>query len=197
MVASLTVARRCAFAAFVVPATAAALSAQTLTFTRQDLASFAGARGIAAADFDRNGWADLAHANTGRNTVTILLNQGPAQSFVRAHDIPVGPGPFDLCAGDFNRDGIPDLAVANADAASASILIGRATGGFSRTDMAVAAGPRALVAADFNEDGRLDLVVTSWAANRVQVYYGNGAGTFAAGPGAGTGLRPQGLAVGS
>ena len=177
---------------------AASVRAQSVTFNTQTFASYPGARGIVSADFDRNGWADIAHANTDRNTVTILLSQQPAsQSFTRAHDIAVGTGPFDLAAADFNRDGIPDLAVANADAASVSILLGRTAGGFSRTDMGVAAGPRAIATADFNEDGKVDLVVTSWDANSVQVYYGNGAGGFVSGgPGAGgAGGRPQGLAI--
>jgi hypothetical protein len=51
-----------------------AASADTPTFDRDDYASYAGARGIATADFDRNGWPDLAQANTGRNTVAVVLN---------------------------------------------------------------------------------------------------------------------------
>lgn len=177
---------------------AANAGAQNVVFNTQAVASHAGARGITTADFDRNGWADIAHANTGRNTVTILLNQGPgSQVFTRAYDISVAAGPFDLTAADFNRDGIPDLAVANADAASVSILLGRSAGGFSRSDLGVAPGPRALATADFNEDGKVDLIVTSWDANSVQVYYGNGAGGFVSGgPGVGgAGVRPQGLAI--
>ena len=176
---------------------AANVRAQGVTFNTQTFASYPGARGIVSADFDRNGWADIAHANTDRNTVTILLSQQPASpSFTRAYDIAVGTGPFDLAVADFNRDGIPDLAVANADAASVSILLGRTAGGFSRTDMAVATGPRALATADFNEDGKVDLVVTAWDASGVQVYYGNGAGGFSGGAGAGfAGARPQGLAI--
>src|SRR5687767_5883981 len=67
---------------------AANAGAQNVSFNTQAIASHAGARGITTADFDRNGWADIAHANTGRNTVTILLNQGPgSQVFTRAYDI--------------------------------------------------------------------------------------------------------------
>ena len=50
-------------------------AAQSVTFDRDDYASFAGARGIVVGDFDRNGWPDIAQANTTRNTVTILLNR--------------------------------------------------------------------------------------------------------------------------
>ena len=100
------------------------LAAQTLTFSRQDYASREGARALVSADFNRDGRPDLAHANTGRNTVTILLG-GDGGSLSEAFDIPVGAGPFDLTTGDYNEDGIADLAVANADAHSISLLTGQ------------------------------------------------------------------------
>ena len=99
--------------------------AQPPTFARDDYVSDAGARAIVTADFDRNGWLDLAQANLGRNSVTILLNQRDA-TLTRALDVAVGIGPFALTTGDFNRDAIPDLAVTNADSDTISILIGAA-----------------------------------------------------------------------
>ncbi|MGH9309772.1 MAG: FG-GAP repeat domain-containing protein [Vicinamibacterales bacterium] len=132
-----------------------AASAQPVAFVRDSFSSFSGARGIAAADFDRNGWVDVAHANSGRNTVTVLLNRGhQTPAFVRTYDVAVGVGPFDLTTSDFNRDGIPDIAVTNADGNSVSILTGRASGGFARADVRVSAGPRAIAAADINRDGK-------------------------------------------
>ena len=49
-------------------------AAQVLTL-RDDYASNLGARAIVSADFNRDGWLDVAHANLDRNSVTILLNQ--------------------------------------------------------------------------------------------------------------------------
>ena len=78
-----------------------------VVFVRLDVTSFAGARSIVTGDFDRDGWIDMAHANVGRNSVTVLLNNGNgASAFTRAFDIPVGPGPFDLTTGDFDQDGV-------------------------------------------------------------------------------------------
>ena len=74
---------------------------------RDDYVSDAGARAIVTADFDRNGWLDLAQANLNRNSVTILLNQRHA-TLTRDLDVAVGVGPFALATGDFNRDAIPD-----------------------------------------------------------------------------------------
>ena len=73
-------------------ATWSSASAQTVTFTAADVASFSGARAVVAADFDRNGWQDVAHANFGRDTVTVLPNSAGGLS--SASDIPVGRGPF-------------------------------------------------------------------------------------------------------
>ena len=64
--------------------------AQAVTYVRDDVASAAGARAIATADFDRNGFPDIAAANTGR--VTILLNHRN-RGLARAFDIPVRLGP--------------------------------------------------------------------------------------------------------
>src|SRR4051794_36792854 len=99
-----------------------AAGAQVLIFAKDDYASDAGARAIVAADFNRDGWLDVAQASLTTNSVTILLSHG-GTGLVRAFEIPVGLGPFDLTTGDFNRDGIPDLAVANADSNSISILL--------------------------------------------------------------------------
>jgi hypothetical protein len=193
-------ARRRHVTAFAIVAAAVAVrgaAAQPLEFTRQDVASYAGARGLTAADFDRDGWIDLAQANTGRNSVTVLINQrGSARSFVAVYDIPVGLGPFDITTADFNRDGIADLAVANADGHTISILLGQAAGGFSRTDIAAPSGPRGISTADLNKDGRDDLVVSGWNVNTVQVLYGTGSGSFTSGPTvSGLPSHPQGLAV--
>ena len=114
---------RSAIAALLGPLTlATTVTAQVVTFARTDYPSDAGARALVVADFNRDGWLDLAlaHANITRNTVTILLSQH-GTAFVRAAEIPIGLGPFALTTADFNRDGIPDLAVANASGHSVSI----------------------------------------------------------------------------
>ena len=181
--------------ALLIAIAAGSASAQPLSLTRQDVSSYPGARGLVAADFDRDGWLDLAQANTGRNTVTILINQrGSARSFVAAYDIAVGLGPFELTTADFNRDGIPDLAVANADAHTISILRGQASGGFIRTDIRAPSGPRGIATADLNKDGRADLIVTGWNSNTLQVLHGTGTGAFTNGPAlSGLSTHPQGV----
>ena len=183
-----------AAAAALVLAVAGEAAAQTLTFARDDDPSHTGARAIVSADFNRDGWPDVAHANNGRNSVTILLNNAGA-GLARFTDVAVGAGPFDLAGGDFNRDGIPDLAVANADGNSISVLSGNGDGTFRRNDVAaVSQNPRGITAADVNNDARLDLIYTAYATGAVQVLIGNGLGGFAKGVSyTSSALRPQGV----
>ena len=173
-----------------------AAAAQPPAFSRDDVASFPGGRASVSADFNRDGWPDIAHANTGRDSVTILVNRA-GDGFVRSADIAVGAGPFDLTTGDFNRDGIPDLAVANADGHSISVLLGNGSSGFSRSDIAVPSqDPRGIATADVNGDGKPDLIYSSYATGRVQVLNGNGAGGFTFGPAStSASSRAQGIAT--
>jgi hypothetical protein len=178
-------------------ATAEVATAQALTFARDEYASDSGARAIVSADFNRDGWPDVAEASLTTNSVTILINHG-GSGLVRAFEVPVGLGPFDLTTGDFNRDGIPDLAVANADSHSISILLGRGDGSFTRHDIAAPLqNPRGITTADVNNDGRPDLIYTGYATGTVQVLLGDGAGAFTKGATVtAAGSQPQGVAAG-
>src|SRR4051812_5782578 len=169
--------------------------AQSISFTRTDVPSVSGGRGIATADFDRDGRPDVAQANTGRDTVTILLNRG--DGLTRVGDVAVGAGPFDVVAGDFNRDGIADLAVANADGDSISVLRGKGDGTFARADIATPSeNPRGIAVGDINNDGKPDLIYSGYATGMVQVLLGDGAGGFVPGPSSTrAGSHPQGLAA--
>ena len=66
--------------------------------------------GIEAADFNGDGWPDIAVAVLGTNTVNVLL-RNPGGGFTAEAPIPVGAGALGLATADFNADGRPDLAV--------------------------------------------------------------------------------------
>jgi len=69
---------------------------------------------VVVGDFNRDGTPDLATANAGDNTVTILLGNGTG-GFTEAAGSPVGVGrnPYSVAVDDFNHDGTPDLVAAN------------------------------------------------------------------------------------
>jgi hypothetical protein len=132
-------------------------AAQTPAFSRTDIPSIGAPRAIATADFNRDGWPDLALAGTGRDSVGILLNRGRGSGFSAAGEIVVGGGPFELVAGDLNMDGAPDIAVANADLNTITVLLGRGDGGFaSKRDLPVPGNPRGIALADVDRDDLLD-----------------------------------------
>jgi hypothetical protein len=185
------------FGAFVLAVFPPLAAAQSPTFARDDYASFTGARGIVVGDFDRNGWPDIAQANTTRNTVTILLNHDGV--LTKASDVPVDRGPFDIASGDFNGDGMTDLVVTTADANSIALLAGQADGKFASpvrfvfTDIR---SPRGIAVADVNRDGKADLLVTGYDSNGLTVLLGDGRGGFTRGASwFGPFVQPQGVAV--
>lgn len=73
-----------------------------------------GPQAILAADFNNDGKLDLALANSGDGTVTLLLGNGNG-TFTPSAGSPyrVGPGASGLAVADFNGDGKLDLAVVN------------------------------------------------------------------------------------
>jgi hypothetical protein len=70
---------------------------------------------VAVSDFDGDSEPDLAVANQGGDSVSVLLGQAEGEgedvSFDAQPDIPAGFDPSSLAVGDFTRDSDPDLAV--------------------------------------------------------------------------------------
>ncbi len=113
---------------------------------------------VAVADFNRDGIPDLAVANAGSGTASILLGKSDG-SFSAPKSYVVGSYPQSVAVGDFNRDGIPDLVTANLLGNTVSVLLGNGDGTFQAAKTyAVGFLPSAVVVGDFNGDGAPDLV---------------------------------------
>jgi uncharacterized repeat protein (TIGR01451 family) len=149
-------------------------------------------------DFNKDGNMDLATADLGSDTVTVMLGNGNG-TFHAAVASPIampassgtnGSRPDGLAAGDFNGDGKPDLIVALRNSGKMLLLLGDGAGGFASQTPFVA-GPAAstpdhIAVGDFNGDGKLDIAVTLsglYTSGGYAVFLGDGAGHFSAAPG--------------
>ncbi len=140
---------------------------------------------VAVADFNGDGFDDLASANGGANNVSVLLGDGHG-GFSSAPGSPFasGTGPLSLAVGDFNGDGAQDLAVAGATSgAGVTVLLGDGAGGFvpavgSPFATGAFAAAQAITVGDFNEDGMADLLVADRVNGTLLSLLGNGKGGF-------------------
>ena len=154
---------------------------------------------IAVADFNNDGKADLAVANTDDGTLAILYGNGDG-TFTSAANSPINVGvrPISIALADFNGDGKTDIAVANYSSSTVSVLLADpTTGAFSSVStFPVGRHPFSIAAGDFNKDGRMDLIVANSTGNLVSILLGKGDGTFAAAQNVPVDLSPHYLAVG-
>ena len=136
---------------------------------------------VAVGDFNDDGIQDLAIANDGSNSVTILLGNGDGTFTAAATPPGTFSGPDDVVVGDFNGDGELDLAVLNGGSNSVTILLGNGNGTFFVPDVdtsGTGSNPLSMVAGDFNRDGNLDLAVANYRSDNVTILLGNGDGSF-------------------
>lgn len=151
---------------------------------------------VITADFNGDGHLDLAVANKGSNSVSILLGKGDG-TFGAASNFSTGSSPIFVAAGDFNHDGKLDLATVSGNTNTISILLGNGDGTFgAKTDFATGNGPRAVAIGDFNADGKLDLAVANDQDATVSVLLGNGDGTFGTKRDFPTGRAPEWVIIG-
>jgi hypothetical protein len=138
---------------------------------------------VAAADFNGDGILDLVTADSGADTVTILLG-GADGTFTQTTQSPVATGnaPSWLTISDLNSDGKLDLAVTNYNSSTVTILLGNGDGTFTpaaNSPVTVGRAPLSVAVGDFSGDGIPDLATANVVDNTVTILLGNGDGTFA------------------
>jgi hypothetical protein len=135
---------------------------------------------VVSADFNGDGYPDLAVVDFAAGAVRVLLNRGDG-SFAAAELYPTGLGAAGLAAADLDGDGHVDLAVANMVDSTVVVLTNRGDGTFARrATYPTGPLPGRIVTADFNGDGRPDLAIaTSGPTDNVVVLLNQGGGHFA------------------
>ena len=141
-----------------------------------------GADEMLTPDFNHDGNLDLAVANAGTNTVSILLGNGDG-TFRPANDIVIGGHPKAIAAADFTRDGFADLAVIDCiPNVKCNLLIYRGNASGNLTIWQKIGLPGApnmakglMFTADFNIDGRPDLALVAGNTDAM-IFTGNAFG---------------------
>lgn len=134
-------------------------------------------RDVVCADFDDDGNADIAVANSGGSTVSILLGNGDG-TFDAAVDYSPGMTPFDLATGDFDDDGWVDLAVVSSGDTAFAVMVNDDGAGFTSTRWTTSETyvQEGITVADFDCDG-LDDVAVPYNGG-VIIAYNDGGATF-------------------
>lgn len=134
-----------------------------------------------AADFNRDGYQDLAIVDYDYSGFSISLGDGSGNYFLDSsyHLNLSGSIPGLILSKDFNRDGFIDLATVDY-LGKIYIHLGKGDGTF-QTKISTIPGfyPSGLCSADFNGDSIPDIAVSSNApANNITIYFGNDSGGF-------------------
>jgi hypothetical protein len=139
----------------------------------------AGIKQLTGADFNGDGFTDLAIVNSYSNSISVLIGSASGV-FTSTINTVISFSLSSIAIADFNNDSKPDLAVTNGS--FVTIMIGIGTGSFSPSTSFVAGSSLfGLCSNDFNADGKMDLAVCAgfWSMDTLKVYLGTGLANFA------------------
>ena len=144
-----------------------------------DIATGSGCDDVVAGDLDDDGKPDVATANTGNNTLSILHNISSPGNIVfdSKTDLVTPDGPIKLVIGDLDGDGKLDLAVAcylsqtHAFFPNISSVGSLTTNSFSpRIDYSLGGRGHTPALADLDGDGKPDLAVVTELNSLLSVF---------------------------
>ncbi len=150
--------------------------------------------GAVSADFNRDGYPDVAVGTNG--AIEVYFSTGDGSSFGPAQSYSLPDDPVDFVAVDVNNDGWPDIVVLpSKQGMQVQVLINNGDGTFHMGTPIQLASPAGdyISAGDVNNDGKVDLVIEELVSNVISatlngkqndvfvVYTGNGDGTFTRG----------------
>jgi uncharacterized repeat protein (TIGR02543 family) len=151
----------------------------TISFLpKMDYASGANPHFVAFGDLDGDGKPDLATANNGNASVSVLRNNSIAGtiSLEAKVDFTAGTAPVSLAIGDLDADGKAEMVVTNFGNAGVSVFKNNAVSGFitstsfdAKVDFTTGTGAWSVAIGDLDGDGKPDLAVANTGVTRVSV----------------------------
>lgn len=157
------------------------------------------------ADFNHDGFLDIAIPGVGGSSIALLVGNGDG-TFLFDRDYDTGAQPIAAAVADFNGDGRLDLATANEFDGTVSVLLGRDSGfdgtgngtGIFGSPINYVTGSIAnwVLTGDFNQDGNVDLAVVNFGANNISILLGKGDGTHQPAVNYATGSSPTSAVAG-
>ena len=137
--------------------------------------------GLCALDIDGDGDVDIADANFGSDSVSLLRGQSnTAISLASQSTFPTGDGPTDVDPWDSDntKGGSQSLVTSNRSGNNMSFLENNGGGGFNAPlNFSTGAGPFQVLSGDLNLDGNSD-VATLNDDGTLTIFISDGAGSF-------------------
>lgn len=122
---------------------------------------------IVTADFDKDGWVDIATSNYSSNTISVVRNLSStgAINFAPPLHFITGAGTFDLVVSDFDGDDKTDIITANFTDSNFSLFLNQSSPGSISFTQSVMNGPGyvelvELLAGDFDGDAKPDMAAS-------------------------------------
>jgi hypothetical protein len=137
---------------------------------------------LATGDFNNDNQLDIAIANTGSNSFSVLLGFVNGTFFSPLnYFIADGSQPNSIVVGDFNNDSRLDIIVTNSGIDNVGVFLGYVRESFLSVP-AYSTGPSSrpvsIAIGDFDNDTRLDVVVANNVTDNIMILFGSGYGTF-------------------
>lgn len=135
--------------------------------------------GIALADFNGDGFPDIATANYGdpyegvRGSISVVLSPGKISGSCAAPLVSTyfsNSSFFAIAAGDINGDGSNDIAAISYD--GLSVYTGNGDGTFQAPVLYATTSAEAVAIGDFNGDGVVDVAAVNGLENNIQIFLG-------------------------
>ena len=137
---------------------------------------------ISLADFNGDGYLDIAVGNVMTECIGILLGYGNGSfASLVTYPLEVNFSPLAIDVGDVNNDDLLDIVVVDYDSGSIGVFLGIGNGRFSSMSMYttdVNSKPMSMGLGDVNNDNCLDIVICNYGTNSVTILLGNGNGSF-------------------